>query len=107
MPDITDVRVAENGRLILPLAVRQAMGLRGEGRLILTLEGDEVRLTPVRHGVRRAQALYRQHATAARTMEEFLADRAEEAAREEERPRGGEDGATASNAADAPDADDR
>ena len=90
MPDTIDVRVVDNGRLILPLAVRQAMGLRGEGRLILTLEGDEVRLTPVRHGVRRAQTLYRQHATAARTTDDFLADRAEEAAREEKET-GGED----------------
>ena len=96
MPDIMDVRVAGNGRLILPLAVRQAMGLRGEGRLILTLEGDEVRLTPVRHGVRRAQALYRQHATAARTTDDVLADRAEEVAREEERLHSGDEGAAAS-----------
>lgn len=36
MPDTIDVRVASNGRLILPLAVRQAMGLRGESPLILS-----------------------------------------------------------------------
>lgn len=93
MADTMDVRVAENGRLILPLAVRQAMGLRGESKLILTLEGDEVRLMPVRHGVRRAQALYRQHTTAARTTDDFLADRAEEAAREEESTRASDGGA--------------
>lgn len=91
MPETMDVRVAENGRLILPLAVRQAMGLRGEGKLILTVEGDEVRLTPVRHGVRRAQELYRRHAAQARTVDDFLADRAEEVAREEARLRSGGD----------------
>lgn len=35
-----DVRVAENGRLILPQSVRKAMGLTGETKVILTLEND-------------------------------------------------------------------
>ena len=77
-----DIRVAGNGRMILPQSVRRAMGLNGEAKVILTLENDEVRLTPIGHGVARARALYRQHATARRTTDEFLADRAAEAARD-------------------------
>lgn len=77
-----DVRVAENGRLILPQSVRKAMGLTGETKVILTLENDEVRLSPIGHGVARARELYRQHANAARSTDEFLADRREEVARE-------------------------
>ncbi len=77
-----DVRVAGNGRLILPQSVRKAMGLTGETKVILTLENDEVRLSPIGHGVARARELYRQHANADRSTDEFLADRREEAARE-------------------------
>lgn len=75
-----DIKVAENGRMILPQAVRKAMGLRGEAKVILTVENDEVRLTPIGHGVARARALYRQHAKAERTTDDFIADRAAEAA---------------------------
>jgi len=78
-----DIRVAENGRLILPQAVRKAMGLQGETKVILTLENDEVRLSPVGHGVARARALYRQHAKGKRTTDNFLADRKAEAAHDD------------------------
>lgn len=75
-----DIRVAANGRMILPQSVRKAMGITGEAKVILTVENDEVRLTPIGHGVARARALYRQHAKAERTTDDFLADRAAEAA---------------------------
>lgn len=61
--------------MILPLPVRRAMGLHGDSKVILTLEKDEVRLSPVGHGVSRAQALYRQHAKGGRTTDDFLTDR--------------------------------
>lgn len=41
-----------------------------------------MRLSPIGHGVARARELYRQHANAARSTDEFLADRREEVARE-------------------------
>ncbi|MCI1141169.1 AbrB/MazE/SpoVT family DNA-binding domain-containing protein [Sphingomonas sp. WKB10] len=77
-----DIKVAGNGRMILPQSVRRAMGLQGESKVILTLENDEVRLTPIGHGVARARALYRQHARTDRTTDNFLADRREESALE-------------------------
>jgi bifunctional DNA-binding transcriptional regulator/antitoxin component of YhaV-PrlF toxin-antitoxin module len=82
MGQTIDVRVAENGRMILPQVVRKAMGLRGDTKVILTLEDDVVRLSPVGHGVSRAQALYRQHAKVSRTTDDFLADRSDEADQE-------------------------
>jgi len=75
-----DVRVASNGRMILPASVRKAMGLHGDAKVILTVENDEVRLSPIGHGVSRAQALYREHAKQARTIDDFLSDRKAEAA---------------------------
>jgi len=81
-----DIRVAENGRLILPQSVRKAMGLQGEAKVILTLENDEVRLSPIGHGVSRARALYREHAKSNRTTDDFLTDRRDEAARDAGEP---------------------
>ncbi|QCB44347.1 AbrB/MazE/SpoVT family DNA-binding domain-containing protein [Sphingomonas sp. PAMC26645] len=74
-----DVRVAGNGRMILPVSVRKAMGLHGETKVILTIDDDQVRLSPIGHGVSRAQALYREHAKHARTTDDFLSDRKAEA----------------------------
>ena len=70
-----DIKVASNGRMILPLSVRKAMGLHGDGKVILTVEDDQVRLSPIGHGISRAQALYREHAKQARTTDDFLGDR--------------------------------
>ena len=75
-----DVNVASNGRMVLPAAVRKAMGLQGDTKVILTVEDDQVRLSPIRHGVSRAQALYREHAKYARTTDDFLEDRKADAA---------------------------
>lgn len=75
-----DIKVAGNGRMVLPASVRKAMGLHGDAKVILTVEDDQVRLTPIGHGVSRAQALYRTHAKQARTTDNFLNDRKAEAA---------------------------
>ena len=75
-----DIRVAGNGRMVLPASVRKAMGLHGDAKVILTVEDDQVRLSPIGHGVSRAQALYREHAKQARTTDDFLSDRKAEAA---------------------------
>jgi AbrB family looped-hinge helix DNA binding protein len=75
-----DIKVTTNGRMILPASVRKAMGLHGKAIVNLTVEDDLVRLSPVGHGVSRAQALYREHAKHARTTEDFLSDQKAEAA---------------------------
>jgi len=68
--------------MVLPTSVRKAMGLHGDAKAILTVEDDQVRLSPIGHGVSRAQALYREHATQARTVDDFLSDRKAEAVAE-------------------------
>ena len=75
VPQTIDIKVASNGRMILPLSVRKALGLHGDAKVILTVEDDQVRLSPIRHGVSRAQALYREHVKQARTTDDFLSDR--------------------------------
>ena len=85
MPRTIDLRVASNGRLVLPKSMREAMGLHGDTKVVATIDGDEVRLTPVHHGARRAQALYRAHVKSPHSVDDFLRDRQEEADREEGR----------------------
>ena len=74
-----DVKVAANGRLILPREARRAMGLAGDTKVTLTIEGDVVRLAPLGHRVRRARELYRQAVATPRSTQDFLRDRREEA----------------------------
>jgi len=81
-----DVKVASNGRMVLPASVRKAMGLHGDAKIILTIEDDQVRLSPIGHGVSRAQALYRERAKQSRTVDDFLSDRKAEAVAEAGEP---------------------
>lgn len=71
--------------MVLPASVRKAMGLHGDAKVILTIEDDQVRLSPIGHGVSRAQALYREHAKQTRTVEDFLSDRKAETATDMEK----------------------
>jgi len=79
MTDTIDLRIGANGRMVLPKTLRQAMGLAGDTKVIATLDGEELRLTPIRHGARRAQALYRQHVKNDQSADDFLMDRRMEA----------------------------
>ncbi len=51
------VTVDGAGRVILPVAFRKALGLKAGSRLVLELQGEEVRLVTVEVALRRAQAL--------------------------------------------------
>ena len=70
-----DLRVGANGRMVLPKALRQALGLTGDAMVIATVEDGEVRLTPVHREALEAQDLYAQHVTGGRTVDDFLDDR--------------------------------
>jgi AbrB family looped-hinge helix DNA binding protein len=78
-----DARVAHNGRLVLPKMVREALGMADGGTVVFSVEGDEVKLTSIRQSVKRAQELYRQYATNDFSVDDFIAERRAEAARED------------------------
>ena len=82
-PQTTPVRIAANGRMVLPRAAREALGAQGASTIFLTLEDGEVKLTSVQQNILRAQALYRQHVKRDRSTDDFLRERRAEAAREE------------------------
>ena len=78
-----DVKVAANGRLVLPRAVRDALGISGEGKVVLTVEGDGVRLVPVQHEALLVQDMYRRMVTDPSTVDDFLRERKAEARRDD------------------------
>ncbi len=78
-----DARVAHNGRLVLPKMVREVLGMSDGGTVVFSVEGNEVRLTSIQQSVRHAQSLYRQYVSTDASVDDFLAERRAEAARED------------------------
>jgi AbrB family looped-hinge helix DNA binding protein len=78
-----DFRVAANGRMVLPKAIRDAMGLHGEAKITAIVDKEGVHLVPMKERVRRAQELYRQAVKEPRSTDDFLQERYEEAVRDE------------------------
>jgi AbrB family looped-hinge helix DNA binding protein len=76
------VRVAANGRLVLPKAARVALGVEGEGVVVLRIEDGAVVISSVRADGARAQALYRAHVKNDLPSDEILQTRREEAAKD-------------------------
>lgn len=79
MQTVIDVRISENGRLLMPKWVREALGVAAGGVVVLSVEGNEVRLNPMRKSVMRAQDLYRAHVTDDLSSDAFLDERRREA----------------------------
>lgn len=82
MPTQTfDVKVAANGRMVLPASVRSALGVHGDTRVTVTVADGEVTLNPMSKRILRAQELYRLHAKQAGSVDDFLQGRKEQQAR--------------------------
>jgi bifunctional DNA-binding transcriptional regulator/antitoxin component of YhaV-PrlF toxin-antitoxin module len=79
MQEVIDVRVATNGRMVLPRSVRNALGVSGAGVIVLSVDGDEVKLTSMRQSINRARALYRAHVTNDQSSSDFIEGRRIEA----------------------------
>jgi AbrB family looped-hinge helix DNA binding protein len=77
------LRVNENGRVVLPAAFRKALDIRPGDQVLARLEGDEVRITTLRHRVERAQRHVRQFVKPGRSLaDELIAERREAAKHE-------------------------
>jgi AbrB family looped-hinge helix DNA binding protein len=71
------------GRLVIPAAMRSALGIKPGDKLILRLEGDELRVYSFRAGISRIQKMLRAADPGnGLSVDEFLAWRRREAARE-------------------------
>ncbi|WP_128566443.1 AbrB/MazE/SpoVT family DNA-binding domain-containing protein [Methylobacterium crusticola] len=72
-------KVVEGGRIIVPAAFRQSLGLSKGDTVFMELHGDELRIRPARSALRRIQAKLRAYAPAEGLVsDELIADRREE-----------------------------
>ena len=82
MADIR-LRVNENGRLVLPAAFRKALNIRPGDEVLARLEGNEVRITSLKHRIEQAQRHVRQFVKPGRSLaDELIAERREAAKHE-------------------------
>ncbi len=83
-------QVGSDGRVVIPAAYRELLGIEGSGHVFMLLEGDEVRLMGRDGALRRAQELVAPYLKdESMSTDAFLADRRREARREEGKERRG------------------
>lgn len=79
------VFVDEKCEAIVPARLLQELGLKIGDPVVLAVEGDEIRVMPIAAAVRRAQAIVRRYVPEGVSLvDELIAERREEARREEE-----------------------
>jgi AbrB family looped-hinge helix DNA binding protein len=79
------VRLGPDGRVVVPAAIREALGLKEGDVLFARLEGGEIKLLTPQAAMRRAQAIVRQFVPDdVSLVDELIAERRREAAREME-----------------------
>ena len=78
------VVLGERGRLVLPARLRQRLDLRPGDRLLVALDAEGgFRVVPAREQARRLCGLYRDLAPGRSLADELMAERKEEARRED------------------------
>jgi AbrB family looped-hinge helix DNA binding protein len=83
--DLYSVTVGARGRVVLPVALRERLGLKEGDKLVLTVQPDgSVKLLSRREAVRRARGLFAHVAPGESLVDELIAERREEACRESE-----------------------
>ncbi len=76
------LKVAPNGRVVIPAAARAAMGLDENGIITARLEDGVLKLTTPAVALAKLQALVRQNAGDRSLVDELIAERRAEAERE-------------------------
>jgi antitoxin PrlF len=86
-PNEARTRINENGRIIIPAAIRNMLGFEIGDEVLLVVEDGELRVTTPRKRAERSQILYRRYARedsadCPNLVVELIADRRREAASE-------------------------
>ncbi|GAB4280329.1 MAG: hypothetical protein Kow0092_35950 [Deferrisomatales bacterium] len=76
------VKVAKNGRMVIPAAYRKALRLSDGGEVILRLRDGLLELEPAEQALARAREAVRKYAGTRDLVEELLRERREEASHE-------------------------
>ena len=68
--------INENGRIVIPKVLREALGIAPGDELLLRVENDELRITTMRHRIESARQLVRKHVKPGRSLvDELIAER--------------------------------
>ena len=79
-----NMKVSDGGRVVIPVEIRQSMGLKEGDTVLWELRGGEAVLTTRLAQMREAQAMVRQYVPASVSLvDELIADRRAENARDE------------------------
>jgi AbrB family looped-hinge helix DNA binding protein len=76
-------KINENGRVVIPSAMREALGIRPGDELVLRLEDDELRITTLKRRIERAQNHVRRFAKPGVSLVDELLTMRREAGRNE------------------------
>lgn len=75
------MRVDGAGRVVVPAGIRKALGIRSGQDLAISLDGDCIRLQTIDAALERVRAIARRkRKSAPSVVDEFIAERREEAA---------------------------
>jgi AbrB family looped-hinge helix DNA binding protein len=78
-----DAKVNENGRILIPAAIREQMGLKPGDSVVLTLENGVLRVESYRAIIRKMQQEMKQYKKPGISVtDDFIAERRDEARRE-------------------------
>jgi len=79
----TKLRVNENGRLVIPAAIRKALGISAGDVVVLRVEDDELRITTMKKRIEQAQRMIRKYVKPGVSLVgELITDRRREARNE-------------------------
>jgi AbrB family looped-hinge helix DNA binding protein len=83
MAEEARMRVNENGRVVIPVSFRKALGIEVGDEVVLRIEDDELRITTQQRRIQRAQRRARQYVKRGTSLvDELLAERREAAKHE-------------------------
>ena len=77
------VRLGPQGRIVIPAPVRRRLGVSPGDELALTVDDQRLILEPRAAAAARARGMFRHLATEVSAVDELIADRRQEAARDE------------------------
>ena len=77
--------VSSNGRVVIPIAYRKALGLKSGGQVTFRMEDDQVQITTMKLNLERARRRVRKYVKPGVSLvDELIAERREAAKREYE-----------------------
>ena len=82
-PQAVRLRLNENGRIVIPASIREAVGLKRGQEVLLWAEKGEVRISTMANRVQRVRELARKYVPEGISLaDELIAERRREAVRE-------------------------